>query len=353
MVTPDFAFAATHKPGHVTIRNRWFAVRVNTRVLGMCLLTLGMLAVLTVWAMTLGSYHIAFVDVVKSVFGRGAEQENFIVQTLRLPRVLSTLLIGAVLAMSGAIFQGLVRNALVSPDIIGINTGASLMAVIWIAYGLAQPYLPLAAFLGAIVTATAIYLISWKGGIVPGRMILVGIGIGAFLSAATTWVTLQFPIERIRPAIVWTMGSVYGSSWADVRLVGISLLALGPLAVVLMWYLRVLQLGDDIGRGLGMHLELTRLAMIVVGCGLAAVAVAVAGPIGFVALMIPHAARMLAGPLSGSVMLFTGLLGATFLLFADVAAQHFLPVVLPVGVMTAAIGAPYFLFLLYRSNARV
>jgi iron complex transport system permease protein len=341
------------RPGHVTIRNRWFAVRVNTRVLAMCLLTLGILAVLAIWAMTLGSYHIAFVDVAKAVFGNGAEQENFIVRTLRLPRVFSALLIGAILAMSGAIFQGLVRNALVSPDIIGINTGASLMAVIWIAYGLGQDTLPLAAFLGAIVTAAAIYLISWKGGIVPSRMILVGIGIGAFLGAATTWVTLQFPIEKIRPAIVWTMGSVYGSDWGDVQLLGISLLVLGPLAVVLMWYLRVLQLGDDIGRGLGMHLELTRLALIVVGCGLAAVAVSVAGPIGFVALMIPHAARMLAGPLSASVMLFTGLLGATFLLFADVVSQHFLPITLPVGVMTAAIGAPYFLFLLYRSNARV
>ena len=130
-------------------------------------------------------------------------------------------------------------------------------------------------------------MISWKGGIVPSRLILVGIGIGAFLSAATTWVTLQFPIEQIRPAIVWTMGSVYGSDWGDVQLLGISLLVLGPLAVMLMWYLRVLQLGDDIARGLGMHLELTRLALIVVGCGLAAVAVSVAGPIGFVALMVP------------------------------------------------------------------
>jgi iron complex transport system permease protein len=352
MATPDFAFSQ-RKPGHVTIRNRWFAVRLNYRVLGMCLVTLGILTVLMIWAMTLGSYRIPFVDVAKAVFGNGAEEQNFIVQTLRLPRVFSALLVGAVLAMSGAIFQGLVRNALVSPDIIGINTGASLMAVIWIAYGFTASLLPLAAFLGAVVTAAVIYVMSWKGGIVPSRLILVGIGIGAFLSAGTTWVTLQFPIEKIRPAIVWTMGSVYGSDWGDVQLVGISLLVLGPLAVMLMWYLRILQLGDDIGRGLGMHLELTRLALIVVGCGLAAVAVSIAGPIGFVALMIPHVARMLAGPLSGSVMLFTGLLGATFLLFADVVSQHLLPITLPVGIVTAAVGAPYFLFLLYRSNARV
>lgn len=352
MAATDFTYPG-RKPGHVTVRNRWFQVRLNYRVLAMCLIATAVLAVLVIWAMTLGSYHIAFFDVVKSIANNGDEQQNFIVRTLRLPRVFSALLVGAVLAMSGAIFQGLVRNALVSPDIIGINTGASLMAVIWIAYGLAYNLLVLAAFLGAIVTAALIYILSWKGGIVPSRLILVGIGFGAFLSAGTTWVTLQFPIEQIRPAIVWTMGSVYGSTWGDVRLVGFSLLLLGPAAVILMWYLRILQLGDDIGRGLGMHLELTRLALIVVGCGLAAVAVSIAGPIGFVALMVPHVARMLAGPISSSVMLFTGLLGAIFLLFADVVSQHYLPVTLPVGVVTSAIGAPYFLYLLYKSNARV
>ncbi len=141
MTTPDFTLPA-RKPDHVTIRNRWFAVRLNYRVLGMCAITIGVLLVLTLWAMTLGSYPIAFVDVAKSVFGQGVEEENFIVQTLRLPRVFSALLVGAVLAMSGAIFQGLVRNALVSPDIIGINSGASLVAVIWIAYGLTATYLP-------------------------------------------------------------------------------------------------------------------------------------------------------------------------------------------------------------------
>jgi iron complex transport system permease protein len=352
MAATDFTYPG-RKPGHVTVRNRWFQVRVNYRVLAMCLIATAILAVLVIWAMTLGSYHIAFLDVVAAVGNNGDDQQNFIVRTLRLPRVLSALLVGAVLAMSGAIFQGLVRNALVSPDIIGINTGASLMAVIWIAYGLAYNLLVLAAFLGAITTAALIYAFSWKGGIVPSRLILVGIGFGAFLSAATTWVTLQFPIEQIRPAIVWTMGSVYGSTWGDVRLIGFSLLLLGPAAVMLMWYLRILQLGDDIGRGLGMHLELTRLALIVVGCGLAAVAVAIAGPIGFVALMIPHVARMLAGPISSTVMVFTGLLGAIFLLFADVVSQHYLPVTLPVGVVTSAIGAPYFLYLLYKSNARV
>jgi iron complex transport system permease protein len=122
--------------------------------------------------------------------------------------------------------------------------------------------------------------------------------------------------------------------------------------VVLARSLRVLQLGDDITRGLGVPLEQTRLGLILAGCGLAAVAVAIAGPIGFVALMVPHIARILAGPVSGTVLVFTGIIGAVFLLAADVIANHLLPVALPVGVVTAAVGAPYFLWLLYRSNTR-
>lgn len=356
------------KPGHVTIRTRFVSFRFNYRVLGMSALALVALLAVAIWAMTLGTYPIPFTHVADIVFHTdytGAkyladgtlspewENREFVVNTLRFPRVLCALMIGVALAMSGAIFQGLVRNALVSPDIIGINTGASLVAVVWIIFGIGIAGLPLAAFLGALLTATTIYLLSWRGGINPQRLILVGIGIAALLSAVTTYVTLLFPVEVIRPAVVWTLGSVYGSTWSDVRVLALFLAVLAPAAVVLMWMLRVLQLGDDVSRGLGVSLERTRLALMVVGCGLAAGAVAIAGPVGFVALMVPHIARMIAGPLSGSVMVLTGVLGGLFLLAADVIAQHFLPVSLPVGVITAAVGAPYFLFLLYRSNVRI
>ncbi len=164
---------------------------------------------------------------------------------------------------------------------------------------------------------------------------------------------VKYPLELARPAQVWTMGSVYGSSWNDVKWLAGTLLIMGPLAITMMWPLRVLQLGDDVTRGLGVSLERTRLLLIVVACVMAAVAVSIAGPIGFVALMVPHVARMLAGPLSGSVLFFTAVIGALFLLSADVIAQHFLPVSLPVGIVTAAVGAPYFLFLLYRSNIQM
>ncbi|MGB3329666.1 MAG: iron ABC transporter permease [Thermomicrobiales bacterium] len=341
------------KPGHRTIRTGPIALRVNMRVLGISLIVLALTATLAVFAMTRGSFPIPFLDVVGAIFGRGDEDQLFIVRTLRLPRVICAMLIGAALAVAGAVFQGLVRNPLVSPDIIGINTGASLVAVFWIVFGLSSTLLPLAAFLGALVAALLVYALSWKGGISPNRLILVGIGVGAALSALTTLITVRFPIDQVRPAIVWTMGSIYGSTWRDVQvLLGFLVVSL-PLAIALMWYLRALQLGDDVARGLGMPVERLRLSLIVVGCALAAAAVAVAGPIGFVALMVPHMARMLAGALSGSVLVLTALMGAFFLLAADTVAQHFLPVSLPVGVVTAAVGAPYFLYLLYRSNARL
>lgn len=345
--------ARSGKPGHVTIRTRYFSIRFNARVLILTLVTLLVLIALALWAISLGSYRIPYADVVRAVFGNGAPDQEFVVRTLRLPRVISAMLIGACLAMSGAMFQGLVRNALVSPDIIGIQTGATIFAVFWIVTGQASGLLPVAAFFGAVLTAALVYGLSWKKGISDSRLILVGIGMGATLSAGTTFLTVRYPVELVRPAIVWSIGSLFGSDWGDVRILLAATFILGPLAVALMWPLRRLQLGDDVSRGLGLPLERTRLLMIVVGCGLCAFAVSIAGPIGFVALMVPHAARMLAGPLSGSVMLFTGVLGACFLLFADVVAQHYMPVALPVGVVTSAVGAPYFLFLLYRFNVRM
>jgi iron complex transport system permease protein len=341
------------RPGHVTLRTRAFALRFNFRVLLFAVVALLVLFAVATWAMSLGSFPIPFVDVARTVIGQGSPEYEFIVWTLRLPRVLCAVFVGAALAVSGAIFQGLVRNPLVSPDIIGIDAGATLFAVFWIVTAQPSALLPVAAFLGATLAAATVYLLSWRGGISTNRLILVGIGIGATLTAATSYLMVRFPIEFVTTAYSWTVGSVYGSGWEDARTVWLALLVLAPLAVVLTWPLRALQLGDDVTRGLGLPLERARLGLIAVGCGLAAVSITVAGPVGFVALMVPHIARMLAGPLSGSVMVLTGVLGACFLLTADIVAQHFLPVSLPVGVVTAAVGAPYFLFLLYRAGVRM
>ena len=267
--------------------------------------------------------------------------------------MLLAVLVGAALAVSGAIFQGLVRNPLVSPDIIGVNSGANLFVAFWLITGYSYAFVPWVAFLGASVAAIAVYSLSWRGSISPNRLILVGIGVGEMLAAFTTYLFVSATIEQVRPAQVWSIGSVYGADWGDVRLLAIALVILLPIGIALMWPMRIMQLGEDSARSLGLGVERTRIIMLLVGCALAAFSVAVAGPIGFVALMVPHMARLIAGPLSGSVLVLTALLGSLFLLLADVIGQHFLPVSLPVGVLTSAIGAPYFLFLLYRTTVRV
>jgi len=327
--------------------------RVDTRVLGMVGVGLVSLVAVGAWGMTLGSFHVPVEEVVRSVLGFGQREFDFIVMTLRFPRVLAAALIGALLAMSGGIFQGLVRNPLVSPDIIGITAGASLAAVAWIVTRQNQALLPVVAFTGAAAAAAAVYVLSWKGRVAGTRLILVGIAFNAMLTAATTFLIVRFPIEQVSSAVLWTAGTVYGADWGDVRTLALALGVLLPLAVGLMWPLRVLQLGDTTAHTLGLRLERTRLVLVLVGCALAATAVSIGGGIGFVAFMVPHLARMLAGPMTGSVMLLTAVIGALLLLGADLIGQHALPVSLPVGVVTAALGAPYFLFLLYRTNARL
>lgn len=329
------------------------AFRFNARVLLLIAVSSVVLFLLASWAMTLGSFRVPLDEVIKAVFADSTRQYEFIVQTLRLPRVLVAILVGCALAMSGAIFQGLVRNPLVSPDIIGIDAGASLVAVWWIVTGQNHALLPVVAFGGAVMAAVVIYVLAWKGGIAGNRLILVGIGVNALFSAGTTYLMVKYPIEQVSSAVLWMTGTVYGSDWGDVRVMSYALLLLIPLSVGLMASLRVLQFGDDTATSLGMRVEPTRLLLILAGCALAAVAVSTAGPIGFVALIVPHIARMVAGPMTGSVLALTAILGGILLLFSDVVAQHFLPVTLPVGVVTAAIGAPYFMFLLYRSNVRI
>ena len=353
MGIPSVPDVGTATPGLLTFRRGNLSARVNLRILGLSLVTLLLIVITSVVALMLGSLRIPALDVVRTLVGHGTDQHDFVVNTLRLPRVLLALLVGAGLAVAGAIFQGLVRNPLVSPDIIGIDSGANLFVTFWIVSGLSWTFVPAAAFAGAAGAAIAIYLLSWRGGVAPNRLILVGIGIGAALSSLTTLLLVSGTIEQVRPAQVWSIGSIYGADWADVRLMGLTLAALLPIAVALMWPMRIMQLGEDSARSLGLGVERLRLAMLLVGCVLAGVCVALAGPIGFVALMIPHIARLLAGPLSGTVLILTALIGALFLLLADIIGQHLLPVTLPVGVLTSAIGAPYFLYLLYRSNAKV
>lgn len=307
--------------------------------------------VLFLWAMALGESSIPLQQVLATAVGLGTGEHDFVVRTLRLPRALAAVGVGVALAASGAIFQSLVRNPLVAPDIIGVMSGASLVAVALIVVFGTPAVVPFGALVGALGATAVVYALTWRGGISGNRLVLVGIAVNALLVALTTLVLVRFPVEQIAPAVLWMTGTLYARTWQHVTWLTIGLAVLLPLAFGLLSRLRLLQLGDDTAAALGTRPDASRAALLVVGAALAAVAVAVAGPVVFVALVVPHAARMLLGPLTGGGLVVTGLLGAVLVQASDLVAEHlFSPISLPVGVVTAAVGAPYFLFLMLRSS---
>lgn len=329
------------------------SLRLDRRVGVLGVVVVVAAALIAAFTMTMGDFPIPLREVIAQTFGFGGEegQAGFIVRQLRLPRTVAAIGVGAALGASGAIFQGLVDNPLVAPDIIGINAGASLAAVIAIVVLQSTAWLPLAAFGGAIGAAVVVYGLTWRGGVLGARLVLVGIGLNAILAALTTLVVVRFPVERVTPAVVWMTGTLYAADWREIITLLAGSAVLGAGALALMPSLRVVQLGDDAGRALGARMQLSRTGLLAVGSGLAGLAVSVAGPLAFVALISPHIARMLAGPLTGGVLLLAGGIGVVLVLVSDLIAQHaFSPLSLPVGVVTAAVGAPYFLWLLYRTN---
>lgn len=341
----------------LTVRSARVAVSLRLRVRTAVLIAAGgvVLVGAALWSLLLGTLELSVSEVVRAVADpRSASSDvAYVVHTLRLPRTLSAALAGAAFAASGAVFQGLVRNPLVSPDIIGINAGASVVTVFWILVFNAVTGAPIGAFVGALGAAFAIYGLAWRRGVQGGRLILVGIGVSAVLSAGTTFMMVRFPIERVSNAVRWSAGTLYGTSWGDVVALAIGLVLLLPLGLWLARRLALLQLGDETAAALGVPVERVRSALLAVGAGLAAVGVAAGGPIGFVALVSPHIARMLAGPVTSGVLALSAVIGALLLTVADIVAQHAFALSIPVGIVTGAVGAPYFLFLLYRTNRSV
>ncbi len=302
-----------------------------------------------------GEYPIPPLDVVKTLLGieTGDAQYGFIVETLRLPRALVAVLVGAALAVSGAILQGLTRNDLAAPDIVGVNAGAGLVAVSMIVAFPSVPatYLPPAAFGGGLFVALLLYLLAWRGSSSPMRLILIGVGISAVATALTTVMITFGDIYQVSQALVWLTGSVYGRSWEQIWPLLPWLVVFLPLAFLKARHLNALNLGDEVARGLGARVELERGLLLVASVALAASAVATAGTIGFVGFMAPHIARRLVGPSHGGLLPVSAITGGAMVVLADfVGRTVFAPLEIPCGIVTSAVGAPFFLYLLYRSR---
>lgn len=334
-----------------------FSLRLDGRLPAVAAALLLLTLAAMVLNMGIGEFKIAPLDVLRTLLGidTGVPQHTFVVLNLRLPRMLLAWLVGAALAVSGNIVQGITRNPLASPDLTGVTAGASLAAVFFIVVmpGLPRNLLPLMAFVGALAVALLLYLLAWRRGDSPMRFILIGIGLQAALSALIGFELTFGRIDLVTQAMMWLAGTVYATTWAEVNAVlpwiGGGLL----LAVLLARHLNALHLGEEVARGLGSQVTAQRALLLLVAVALAGVTVTVAGTIGFVGLVAPHLARRLVGPLHEGSQLIAALVGGTLVVVSDLIGRTVIaPAEIPCGLIIALLGAPFFLFLIWKSRER-
>jgi iron complex transport system permease protein len=308
------------------------------------------LACLCFVALGVGEYAVSWREVFAVLTKRTAALDALVVLDLRLPRVLLALGVGAALAVAGAAMQAALRNPLAEPGLLGINSGAALTSVIFIAAtgGAATQYLPLAGFAGAVAMAVAIYALSWRDSTSSLRIIFMGIGLGALAGATVTIVIAFAEIRDVQRALIWLAGSVYHADWTVVRVLILWLILPFLLILASARELDLMSLGDRPARSLGLRVDLARGWAILMCTALAGAAVSAAGTIGFVGLIAPHLARRLVGPRHLHLVPVAALIGAALVLTADLIGRTVLaPVQFPAGLVTALIGAPFFGYLLW------
>ena len=307
----------------------------------------------------LGEMKISPLSVLQVFLGGGTEMDRLIIQSFRLPRIIVAMMVGMGLAVSGGILQGMVRNPLASPDILGITGGAAVAVVGFLAFfsdennalTVSIKWMPVAAFFGAVIVAFLVYFLAWKNGISPIRLVLIGIGIMTLMKALTTLMMVFGPIYQASQANIWITGTVYGSNWNHVSVLVPWIFILLIITFIYARNINIQELGDEIAIGLGGEIQRQRLVLLLLSTGLIGGSVAFAGGIGFVGLMAPHMARRLVGSAFGALLPVSALIGAILVMAADLIGRTlFSPLEIPAGVFTASIGAPYFIYLLFKAR---
>ncbi len=296
---------------------------------------------------SLGSLKISVIEVIKAIFFETDGMNHSIIYNVRLPRNIIAVFVGINLALSGATLQGVMNNPLASPGIIGVSSGAGFMAfVIMVLFPDYNYLVPIGAFVGAFFTTILIYLLAWKNGVSPVRLILSGVAVSAFLGAGINILMTFYP-ERITGGISFMIGGLSTRTWPDLYMIMPYTIVVSILCLLLSNQINLLQLGDEVATGLGLNVEKIRLLFIILSSLLAASAVSVAGLLGFVGLIVPHIARLIIGSDYRFLYPATIGLGGAVLVTADVLARMlFDPIELPVGIIMAVLGAPFFLYLL-------
>lgn len=314
-------------------------------------------------SLSVGKVYIPILTVVKTILGVGSEGDALIINTIRFPRTLVAFFVGASLGLSGTILQGVVKNPLAAPNIIGITDSGSVGALIFLTL-FTDPknnsltasifYLPVFAFLGALMAVFIVYILAFKKGVTPFRIILIGIAISGAAKAITSILIINGPVVFIKEAQLWVTGTVYGTNWTHVKLISVWFLALFIVTMIFIREMNVQNLDDSISIGLGSSVEKNRFILMVLSAALAAGAVAVGGGVSFVGLISPHICRKLTNSSFENIVPLSILVGGIIVVLSDIAGRTlFSPLDLPVGIFTSGIGAPFFIYLLMRNKRSI
>ncbi|RAI97049.1 iron complex transport system permease protein [Paenibacillus pabuli] len=328
-------------------------IRKQRVILLVCLLLILITAVV---GMSWGYSSLSFKRVIPVLFGQGTFKEDFVLFSVRLPRILITLLAGMALALSGSILQSITRNDLADPGIIGINSGAGVAVAIFFLYfpieaGTFVYMLPLAAFIGALLTAALIYLFSYSRtkGLDPLKMVLVGVGFSMALSGIMIVIISSAERSKVDFIAKWISGNIWGADWPFIWALLPWLIVLIPLTLFRTRRLDLMGLNEETAIGVGLKLERERLVLMVIAVAAAASAVSVTGGIAFIGLMAPHIAKALVGPRNSLFIPVAVLLGGWLLLIADTVGRNLVdPDGIAAGIMVSLIGVPYFVYLLLK-----
>ena len=304
-------------------------------------------------ALTIGPFRLTLAEVLAALTGRAEGTADVVVWSIRLPRVLAAMLVGAALAAAGASYQVLFRNPLVSPDILGVSSGAALGAVCGIFLSLPVIAIQGFAFLGGLAAVGLVIFVSQAVRGVDQTLVLVltGVVMGALAGAATSLLKVMAdPYDQLPAITFWLLGSLASTTPADLGPV-LPAVAVGLVPLILLrWRINLLSLGDDEARALGVDAPRLRLLVIAAATLITASVVAIAGVVGWVGLVIPHIARMLVGPSFATLLPVAAILGAGYLLLVDTLCRTLATIEIPLGILTAVLGAPFFLYLLARGR---
>ena len=323
----------------------------KNRILFSLSLVFFLLIIISFISLAKGSVYISISDISLAIFQKGEQINQTIIWKLRLPRLLASLLVGSSLGMSGALLQGMLRNGLASPYLLGISAGSGLVIVSIITFGFAQIFIPVASWLGAILTTLIVYFLAKRGNKISiERLILGGVAVSSLFGAIQATLLLQAEDGRIQAALTWLIGSLNARGWDEIKITWIPIFISLIIGILLSRQLNLLSLGEELSISLGNSLFRSRCLIGAVATLLAASAVAIGGLIGFIGLIVPHFSRLLVGNDYKYVLPFSALIGGLTLSTADLIARLG-PIEFPVGIITSLLGAPIFIAILYKRSS--